>query len=314
MAMRNLFFLLLFCPAWVWAQPWRAADTASGRVRLCFIGDVMQHEPQITGAWDEEAQDYDYMPCFRYISPYWQEADYVIGNLETTLSDKGFSGYPQFCAPWQLARDLRRAGVDILTTNNNHSCDKGGTGVRKTIYYLDTLQIPHTGTFADTLGWVRESPLYIRHGGLKIALLSYTYGTNYLPPGKGQVVSMIDTFHIARQIMKARLDSARHCHRVAPARCAAGGVLRARGGHGGGNGLFARQFCIEPKPAPDERGDFRFSGHSMREGAHAVWHEVSGALCVPPCGGRAAALLCHPATGSGEGVGQAGFRPVPAIF
>ena len=112
------FFLLLFCPAWVWAQPWRAADTASGRVRLCFIGDVMQHEPQITGAWDEEAQDYDYMPCFRYISPYWQEADYVIGNLETTLSDKGFSGYPQFCAPWQLARDLRRAGVDILTTNN----------------------------------------------------------------------------------------------------------------------------------------------------------------------------------------------------
>lgn len=210
MAMRNLFFLLLFCPAWVWAQPWRAADTASGRVRLCFIGDVMQHEPQITGAWDEEAQDYDYMPCFRYISPYWQEADYVIGNLETTLSDKGFSGYPQFCAPWQLARDLRRAGVDILTTNNNHSCDKGGTGVRKTIYYLDSLQIPHTGTFADTLGWVRESPLYIRHGGLKIALLSYTYGTNYLPPGKGQVVSMIDTFHIARQIMKARLDSATH--------------------------------------------------------------------------------------------------------
>ena len=48
--MRNLFFLLLFCPAWVWAQPWRAADTASGSVRLCFIGDVMQHEPQIIGA------------------------------------------------------------------------------------------------------------------------------------------------------------------------------------------------------------------------------------------------------------------------
>ena len=174
--MRNLFFLLLFCPAWVWAQPWRAADTASGS----FIGDVMQHEPQITGAWDEEAQDYDYMPCFRYISPYWQEADYVIGNLETTLSDKGFSGYPQFCAPWQLARDLRRAGVDILTTNNNHSCDKGGTGVRKTIYYLDSLQIPHTGTFADTLGCISGT------GGSRLLCSAILTGRITCRRGKGR--------------------------------------------------------------------------------------------------------------------------------
>ena len=44
----------------------------------------MQHEPQISGAWNAETADYDYLPCFQYITPYWQKADYVIANLETT--------------------------------------------------------------------------------------------------------------------------------------------------------------------------------------------------------------------------------------
>lgn len=208
--MRRLLLLLVFFPLAAEAQLWLARDTISARdiITLVFSGDVMQHDPQIQGAWDEEKGDYDYMPCFQYIRPYWEEADVVIANLETTLSDRGFSGYPQFCAPWQLARDLRESGVDILTTNNNHSCDKGGKGVQRTLHYLDSLGMPHTGTYADTAAWIAESPLYIRHGQFKIALLSYTYGTNGLPPGKGQVVGMIDTFHIARQIEKARLDTA----------------------------------------------------------------------------------------------------------
>ena len=167
----------------------------------------MQHEPQISGAWNAETADYDYLPCFQYITPYWQKADYVIANLETTLSDRGYSGYPQFCAPWQLARDLKACGVDILTTNNNHSCDKGHRGIAKTIYYLDSLQFPHTGTFTDTTAWLTRSPLYIRQGKFKIALISYTYGTNGIPVTHGQVVSMIDTFHMARQIEKALLDT-----------------------------------------------------------------------------------------------------------
>ncbi len=193
------------CPAQLRDKPQTAPNDT---LTLFFIGDIMQHEPQIRGAWDNARSTYDYMPCFRHIAPYWAQADLVIGNLETTLSHTGFSGYPQFCAPWQLARDIRRSGVDILTTTNNHSCDKHAAGIRRTIHYLDSLGIPHTGTFTDTASWLRETPLYLRHGSFKIALLSYTYGTNGVPPGKGQVVSMIDTFHIARHIAKARLDTA----------------------------------------------------------------------------------------------------------
>lgn len=205
-----LLLLGVYSPLFSQFRTYRNSATERDSLTLFFIGDVMQHAPQIQGARDSSGKHYDYTPCFQYIQPYWEKADYVFANLETTLSDRNFSGYPQFCAPWQLARDLKASGVDILTTNNNHSCDKGEKGIRQTLYYLDSLQIPHTGTFPDTLSWIRETPLYLRHNNFKIALLSYTYGTNGIPATGGQVVSMIDTFSMMRQIEKARLDTATH--------------------------------------------------------------------------------------------------------
>lgn len=190
-------------------QPWENGNrNTSDSITLFFVGDVMQHAPQITGAWNPTKQEHDYKHCFQYIQPYWEKADYVIANLETTLDNQNFSGYPQFCAPWQLARDLKACGVNILTTNNNHSCDKGHKGITKTIHYLDSLQIPHTGTFQDTASWLAQTPLYIRHGNFKIALLSYTYGTNGIPVTHGQVVSMIDSSIMVQQIRQACADTA----------------------------------------------------------------------------------------------------------
>lgn len=204
-----LVFPLLFLQAtqaneWVFPR----TDTLPQSLTLFFFGDVMQHDPQIHGAYNPETQEYDYKHCFQYMVPYWQSADYVIANLETTLDNKNFGGYPNFCSPWQLARDLQFCGVNILTTNNNHSCDKGATGIRRTIEWLDSLDLPHTGTFTDTLSWQESVPLFIRHENFKIALLSYTYGTNGIPVTQGQVVSMIDSSVILNDIAKARQDSA----------------------------------------------------------------------------------------------------------
>lgn len=204
----TFFFLFLFIFSYAQFSLFQNKTDAKDSITLFFIGDIMQHTPQIKGAYDSTSKDYNYMHCFQYIKPYWEKADYVIANLETTLSDRHFSGYPQFCAPWQLARDIQQSGVDILTTNNNHSCDKGEAGIRQTIHFLDSLQIPHTGTFLDTNTWITTTPFYIQQGQFKIALLSYTYGTNGIPVTNGQVVSMIDTFTMSRQISKALLDTA----------------------------------------------------------------------------------------------------------
>ena len=105
---------------------------------LLFCGDIMQHLPQIHSAHEPSEKDYKYRKCFKYIAPYWADADFVIANLETTLGNKDFSGYPRFCSPWQIARDLHQLGVTTFVTANNHSCDQLGKGIANTIYYLDS--------------------------------------------------------------------------------------------------------------------------------------------------------------------------------
>ena len=175
---------------------------------LFFCGDVIQHLPQIYSAHEPTEKDYNYLKCFRYIAPLWHDSDFVIANLETTLSDKEFSGYPRFSSPWQIARDLQRLGVTTFVTANNHCCDQLAQGITKTIYYLDSLGIAHTGIFMDTLSYMKRNPLYLQKDGFKIALLNYTYGTNGLPIPKGFVVSLIDTTVIKRDIRQAQRDSA----------------------------------------------------------------------------------------------------------
>ena len=181
---------------------------APGTLSLFFCGDVIQHLPQIYSAHEPSEKDYNYLKCFRYIAPLWHDSDFVIANLETTLSDKEFSGYPRFSSPWQIARDLQRLGVTTFVTANNHCCDQLAQGITKTIYYLDSLGIAHTGIFMDTLSYMKRNPLYLQKDGFKIALLNYTYGTNGLPVPKGFVVSLIDTAVIKRDIRQAQRDSA----------------------------------------------------------------------------------------------------------
>ena len=46
-----------------------------------FAGDAMQHSPQITYAQSDS--NYNYSPCFQYITSYLEETDINIVNFET---------------------------------------------------------------------------------------------------------------------------------------------------------------------------------------------------------------------------------------
>ena len=71
------------------------------------------------------------------------------GNIETTFAgeDRKYSGYPTFNTPASLAQDLVDLGVDVVSTANNHSLDKGYTGLVSTLDELDAVKLAHTGTY-----------------------------------------------------------------------------------------------------------------------------------------------------------------------
>ncbi|MFZ2904794.1 MAG: CapA family protein [Cyclobacteriaceae bacterium] len=188
----------------VMSKPLFAQDTT--RLSLLFLGDIMQHDSQIKAAYNDRTSSYtyDYAPCFQFVKPFIESVDVAIGNLELTLAGPPYKGYPQFSAPDELAITLKDIGMDVLVTANNHSADRGRKGIDRTIEMLDSLKIDHTGTFRDTVDRMNDYPLVFERKGFKLAILNYTYGTNGIVVTKPNVVNLLDTVLIAKDIVKAK--------------------------------------------------------------------------------------------------------------
>ena len=170
---------------------------------LMFIGDVMSHSPQVDAARLADGT-YDYAPCYRFLAPYIASADLCIANMEVPLAGSPYTGYPQFSCPDEMMSQLFDVGVDVFLTANNHTCDKGGKGIRRTIYVMDSLGIPHVGTYLDSTDFQQRNPLIVEKNGFRIAVLNYTYGTNGIPAPNPFIVNMLDSVEIARDIARAR--------------------------------------------------------------------------------------------------------------
>lgn len=176
----------------------------SERLSLLFVGDIMQHDSQINDAWVSASNTFNYDPCFQHVKPYIEQADLAIGNLEVTLAGRPYKGYPQFSAPDELLVGLKNMGMDVLVTANNHCVDRGRKGLERTIRLLDSLKVPHTGTFVNQHAKDSLHPLLLEAKGFKLALLNYTYGTNGLPVTAPNIVNMIEPEKIVKDLALAR--------------------------------------------------------------------------------------------------------------
>tara|TARA_B100002052_G_scaffold126803_1_gene116353 strand:- start:103486 stop:104598 length:1113 start_codon:yes stop_codon:yes gene_type:complete len=176
-------------------------------ISIIFIGDIMGHDSQIAAAFNKERNSYNYDKVFDKISPTIKSADFAIANLEVTLAGPPYVGYPQFSSPDALAIACKKSGIDILVTANNHSCDKGKKGLIRTINILDSLNIPHTGTFKDLDERDQKNLLIFKKNNIKIGMLNYSYGTNGIPVPKPTVVNLIDKSLILQDINQSKKDS-----------------------------------------------------------------------------------------------------------
>lgn len=171
-------------------------------ISLAMIGDVLLHY--------RLAAYKDYTSSFAPVTPIMQSYDTLIANQESLpVGNKyALSGYPKFSSPDFIIRDLQTAGVDMISIANNHTVDKGEGGVRTLFENIDHYQIPYVGAYksADDAA----IPRIIEQKGIKIGVVSYTYGTNglYLPKGSPFVINYIDEQKMTDDIqaMKALVD------------------------------------------------------------------------------------------------------------
>lgn len=181
------------------------ALTGGQEATLVFAGDAMMHQAQIDAARSlSGGHGFDYSACFAPVKDIVSEADYAVVNLETPIGRSGFTGYPCFNAPVEYAMALRDAGFDLFLTANNHTLDRRDKGLKYTVSVLDSLGIPHIGTYIDKIERDKALPRVTDINGFKVGFLNYTYGTNGFEVQTDAVVDYID-----RDVIKADIAAAR---------------------------------------------------------------------------------------------------------
>ena len=179
------------------------AEPQEYHLSLLIAGDLMQHGPQIKAALQPDGT-YNYDECFARVKSEIEQADVAIGNFEVTLGGKPYTGYPQFRAPDEYLQACIDAGFDILLTANNHCLDSHRKGLERTIMMMDSLGVPHLGTYINKEERDKSYPFLLEKNGMRIVLLNFTYGTNGIALEAPNVVNLIDTVEIRADIEKAK--------------------------------------------------------------------------------------------------------------
>lgn len=150
----------------------------NNKIRLSFVGDLMCQKEQSHAAMARHGA-YRYEEAFAPVRSLFEKSAYVIGNLETPLAGESF-GYSdetfRFNSPDSFLDAIQSIGVSFVSTANNHILDRGIRGLEETLHCLDRHGMEHSGTY---LSAADSERIFIKEiGGIKIALLSFTYGTN----------------------------------------------------------------------------------------------------------------------------------------
>lgn len=196
-------------------------------VRICIIGDMMQHTLQLEAAYAEyrrahpddvncradKAGNYQYTISLAGIADDLRDADLSIANAEFSLGGPPFSGYPTFSTPETYPDYMASCGIDVFLTANNHILDKGYKGLRRTLAYYDEMEgkglVRHTGCSLDKEDDLRRNPLFVRLKGIKLAIINCTYGANFpIDDGFPKVNRLSDRDSLSACLTRAREEGA----------------------------------------------------------------------------------------------------------
>jgi poly-gamma-glutamate capsule biosynthesis protein CapA/YwtB (metallophosphatase superfamily) len=164
-------------------------------------GDLLIHGP----VWQAAARPgggYDFRPLFARVKPIVSRAALALCHVETPMGAGPPSGYPVFNSPAELAAGIASTGWDACSTASNHSVDKGQYGIGTTIRALRRAGVRHAGTSRTEDESRRILILPVQ--GLRIAFLSYTYGTNGIPLPHPWSVNLISTRKVVADARRAR--------------------------------------------------------------------------------------------------------------
>lgn len=169
------------------------SDDGAVTVTIRAVGDNLIHSPIYNSCKTEDGFNFDGL--YRNISPYMKYADIAAINQETIFVDsvEALSGYPAFGTPVQVGESIVTAGFNVVTHATNHTYDKGEAAILHTLDFWERRENITVLGINKTSGDQQKVTIW-QKGGLKIALLNFTYGLNgaRLSATKRHLVNILD--------------------------------------------------------------------------------------------------------------------------
>ena len=179
-------------------------------LRFSATGDNLIHSPIYNQAARRASGDqkYSFDYCYEQVASFYVQQDINWINQETLCTDElEPSSYPCFSTPGECARALYRAGIRVFSLANNHTYDKGASGLAATLRFWESMpdDVVTTGLWRGESDYSRIPLQTVQ--GVTIAYLSYTEHTNGIPTSSSMPANVIYTSQtdvIEQQVRAAR--------------------------------------------------------------------------------------------------------------
>ena len=161
---------------------YETVDAIGDSFSIGFVGDLILLEDQVNSFFENGGYNFDDM--FLYTKKYFNSVDYMIGVLEGPSDDSVDYSFGNFDDgkelrlnyPSSFLKSIKESGIDLVTLSNNHLLDRGINSVKNTVNNLNNISLDYVGAYVSNKENKRK---IVDVKGIKIGILSYTYGINY---------------------------------------------------------------------------------------------------------------------------------------
>lgn len=169
------------------------------------VGDMLIHD-DVYDDFKLLDGSFDFKPAFELVKPIIQKADFAVVNQETILGgvDLGLSGLYVANSPQEAGDAYVDTGFNIIQLANNHAYDRGIKGIDKTLEFWQKYrnEVITSGVYANSTE--RSKIPIIEKKGIKLAYLSYSFGSNLGIPPEPYVINMINKYQIETDVIAAK--------------------------------------------------------------------------------------------------------------